>query len=60
MSQYNGGVHNRRTRALARLQEQLKSGVKPGKRPVRGIDVVLDDTDIKRIQKEINSLKSKI
>jgi hypothetical protein len=57
---YKGGVHNRRIRALARLQEQLKSGMKPGKRPVRGINIALDDADIKRIQKEINSLKSKI
>ena len=45
--------------ALVRLQEQLKSGVKPTKyNPA--LSELLNESDKKRIQKEIETLKSKI
>lgn len=56
MSNYKGGVRNRRSRALLRLKEQLKTGMKPALRPARGVDVPLDDKDVKRIEKEIEVL----
>lgn len=62
MSNYSSGVLNRRKRALQRLKEQLKLNTKPlfveGKQTT---DMVpLSDTDIKRIEKEIKVLESKI
>lgn len=57
---YNNGPKNRRIRAKERLEQQLKSGMKPGKRPVRGIDTPLEPADIKRIEKELSTLKNRI
>lgn len=62
---YKGGVRNRRSRALSRLQEQLKSGVKPiinKDAPEAGmyITIPLEEKDVKRIKREIEVLKSKI
>ena len=56
---YINGPSARRARAAGRLEAQLKSGVKPGPRPVRGIDVSLEESDIKRIKKELEILKNK-
>lgn len=50
----------RRKGALNRLEIQLGKGMKPGKRPVRGIDITLDDKDITRIKTEIKTLKARI
>jgi hypothetical protein len=59
---YHGGKHNRRARAKERLEAQLKSGVKPNpvKSPGNNVNVPLTDHDIKRIEKEIEILKSKV
>jgi hypothetical protein len=51
----------RRTNTLFRLQEQLKSGVKQPKGSVMAIDMIpLQDSDITRIKKEIETLKSRV
>lgn len=64
MNNYNGGVTNRRKRALARLESQLASGQKPleSARLQSGPRVMqeLSDADTKRINKEIQILKSKL
>lgn len=59
---YTGGVNNRRIRARARLEAQLKSGVKPNPDVKAGndVNVPLEDRDVNRIQKEIKVLTSKI
>jgi hypothetical protein len=63
---YYGGVYNRRVRALRRLEDQLKKGVKKVKatlRPENKSDydhIPLEEVDVKRIKKEITTLKSKI
>ena len=54
---FEGSVNLRRRNALKRLQEQLKSGKKPDK---QGNFIVLTESDIKRIEKEIEILKSRI
>lgn len=51
------GINFRRRNALKRLQEQLKSGKKPDK---QGNLIALTESDIKRIKKEIEILKSRI
>lgn len=51
------GINLRRRNALKRLQEQLKSGKKPDK---QGNLIALTESDIKRIKKEIEILKSRI
>lgn len=61
MSNYKGGVHNRRKRVINRMEIQLQNGMKI----VRFGDnllqeVPLDDKDKTRIQKEILTLKSRI
>ena len=56
----NPNTVQRRQRVIKRLEAQLKSGIKPGKRPVRGIDVYLEEDDINRINKELETLKSRI
>lgn len=58
MSNYTGGVNNRRTRALSRLREQLSVGTKSTN--VKGISEVLSDKDIARINKEITTLQSRV
>jgi len=63
---YYGGVYNRRVRALRRLEDQLNKGVKKVKatpRPENKSEydhVSLEEVDVKRIKKEITTLKSKI
>lgn len=54
---FEGGINLRRRSALKRLQEQLKSGKKPDK---QGNLIALTESDIKRIKKEIEILKSRI
>ena len=49
-------LRNRRKNALIRLEQQLKSGVKT----VKFEKQPLTESDIKRINKEIQTLKSKI
>lgn len=49
-------LRNRRKNALIRLEQQLKSGVKT----VKFEKQPLTESDIKRINKEIQILKSKI
>ena len=46
--------------ALERLEAQLKSGVKPTKIDSKYVDVPLKDADIKRINKEIDTLKKNL
>lgn len=72
MSNYKGGVRNRRNRVLGRLLKQLEKGTRPAKsnelidlssdefheRVNKGIP--LKEKDIKRIKKEIEILKNKI
>lgn len=56
-------LKNRRKRALERLEAQLVSGIKPVKSKDRVIDnatLPLTEHDIKRINQEILTLKSKI
>ena len=50
---------SRQSRALEMLQNQLKSGVKTQKK-TRDVKVPLTDSDKKRIEKEIESLKTKV
>lgn len=54
---YTGAARERRRIALARLQNQLKSGKKPDK---NGNPVDLLGSDITRIKKEIETLQSRI
>lgn len=52
-------LRNRRKSALSRLEKQLLTGMKP----VKGSSVVqeeLTEADIKRIKKEIETLKTRI
>lgn len=60
-------IKQRRFNALARLEAQLKAGTKPekGLHPLTaattgGNPVQLTDSDKKRIEKEITTLKSKV
>jgi len=62
---YKGGVFNRRTRALGRLEQQLKENVKPIKFQSDSdtwliTNVPLEEKDVKRIKSEISTLKSRI
>lgn len=52
----------RREKALKRLENQLVSGVKPNKVKLSGnsVNIPLTDSDKKRIENEILTLKSKI
>jgi hypothetical protein len=58
---YRGGIKNRRARALARLEAQLVSKVKPNREKLAGSDVnvPLTELDIKRINKEVGILKNR-
>jgi phage FluMu protein gp41 len=58
----NGRVNSRRIKALERLNNQLKLGTKPINSTFTNETVYkeLDESDIKRIQKEISILESKI
>ena len=51
--------NERRKSALGRLQSQLKSGVKPVKGSVNQTES-LTETDVKRINREIDKLKERI
>lgn len=55
-------LNTRRKSALDRLEKQLKSGVKPIKNQIGNHlgQVDLNEHDIKRIEKEILTLKTKI
>jgi hypothetical protein len=62
---YYGGVYNRRVRALRRLEDQLKKGTKTERvsllTKLPGANQIpLEEVDVKRIKKEITTLKSKI
>ena len=50
---------SRQSRALEMLQHQLKNGVKTEK-GTRDVKVPLTDSDKKRINKEIDNLKTKV
>lgn len=56
----NPRATERRNRVIQRLEAQLKSGMKPGEKPVRGIDVPLEERYIKRIEKELTTLKARV
>lgn len=60
LSSYSNGYKNRLLKVKERLENQLEKGVKPGKKPVRGIDVPLEEVDIKRIKKELLTIKNKL
>lgn len=62
---FGGAVNTRRVNALNRLQEQIKSGVKPvcsTKNAFVAFNATetLTPTDVIRIKKEINILQSRI
>jgi hypothetical protein len=59
---FEGGKNLRRRNALRRLEAQLKSGKKPleSARLSERVMQDLTESDIKRIKKEIEILKSKI
>ena len=50
---------SRQSRVLSMLEYQLKSGVKTQKK-TRDVKAPLTDSDKKRIEKEIESLKTKV
>lgn len=50
---------SRQQRVLEMLEKQLKNGVKTEK-GTRDVKVSLTDSDIKRINKEIDNLKTKV
>jgi len=50
---------SRQARALSMLEDQLKSGVKTQKK-TRDVKVPLTDSDIKRINKSIETLRAKL
>jgi hypothetical protein len=50
---------SRQARALSMLEDQLKSGEKTQKK-TRDVKVPLSDSDIKRINKSIEILRSKL
>lgn len=56
---YKNGPKNRRARAKERLEAQLKSRVKPEKSPRHDTNIPLTEQDVKRIEKEIEILKSR-
>lgn len=49
---------SRQSRALDKLEKQLKSGVKT-KKKTTDVKIPLTDSDVKRINKEIEILKSR-
>lgn len=63
---YQGGIKNRRRRALQRLEAQLKSGTKTEKvnkltlATTGANQVPLTDSDRKRIETQILTLKSRV
>jgi hypothetical protein len=59
LSNSPGGVNKRRIRALERLKEQLKRGVKTPKHEFHPSEE-LTQQDKKRIEKEINTLSGRI
>jgi NAD(P)H-dependent FMN reductase len=50
---------SRQQRVLEMLEKQLKNGVKTEK-GTRDVKIPLTDSDIKRINKEIDNLKTKV
>jgi hypothetical protein len=50
-------ARTRRTNAIARLEAQLKTGVKPGEGTTL---ITLDEKDTNRINKELTTLKTRI
>lgn len=60
---YNGTPHakERRVRVIERLESQLKRGVRTPKKNEKTVDVpVLTETNITRIKKELETLKTRI
>jgi hypothetical protein len=60
--EFNGTpkARTRRSGVIARLESQLKSGNKPSKEENRKVMVELTDFDTKRINKELEVLKTRI
>lgn len=56
LESYTAGYKNRIARVITRLEAQLKSGVKPTK---DGGTTELTESDVKRVNKELTTLKSK-
>lgn len=56
LESYTAGYKNRIVRVIDRLEAQLKSKVKPTK---DGGTTELTESDIKRVNKELSTLKSK-
>lgn len=52
-----GNVNRRRSEALQRLERQLVSGVK---NDANGVPVALNETDIKRISREVMVLRNRV
>lgn len=55
LESYKAGYKNRIARVIERLENQLKKGTKP----FEGEEVPLTDSDIKRIEKELKTIKSR-
>jgi hypothetical protein len=53
-------ARTRRGNVFSRLEKQLKAGMKPALKPATGIDVPLEEQDIKRIGRELETLKKRI
>lgn len=55
LESYKAGYKNRIAKVIERLESQLKKGTKP----FEGKEVSLTDTDVKRIEKELKTIKSR-
>lgn len=56
-------INNRRKNVIQRLEDQLKAGFKPNKdynTPIGDAALPLNENDIKRIKKELTTLKSRV
>jgi len=53
-------ARSRRTRVVNRLEAQVKSGIKPAKENGKMITVALQEKDLNRIGKELETLKNRI
>lgn len=55
LESYKTGYKNRIAKVIERLESQLQKGTKP----FEGKEVPLEETDIKRIKKELLTIKSR-
>ena len=53
-------VRSRRSRVIKVLEGQLKSGLKTEKKRTDGHKIPLTEKDIKRIEKEVTTLKERV